>query len=116
MIHQHYAGVEKSKMQEQQNFATLMITYLQAPTDATTKAWKAARFESVSDVGARRFMGIIGRKMSSKTLEDLLRADQFESAARSTVLSKACSQATMTNAAAGVKVGESEGRWLKNRS
>ena len=38
MIHQHYAGVEKSKMQEQQNFATLMITYLQAPTDATTKA------------------------------------------------------------------------------
>lgn len=112
MIHQHYAGVEKSKMQEQQNFATLMITYLQAPTDATTKAWKAARFESVSDVGARRFMGIIGRKMSSKTLEDLLHADQFESAARSTVLS----QATMTNAAAGVKVEESEGRWLKNRS
>ena len=54
--------------------------------------------------------------MSSKTLEDLLRADQFESAARSTVLSKDCSQATMTNAAVGVKVGESEGRWLKNRS
>ena len=38
MIHQHNAGVGKSKMPEQQNFATPMTTYLQAPTDATTKA------------------------------------------------------------------------------